>query len=122
MSAQQLRLKSCPWCGGENLDTFETDGEDVAVACQDCWAWGPCVNCDEVEDDIAAHEEAMRRWSKRPVEEELLAACAAGRLLLFGMLSCEKGWGDYAVWPEDAEGKRVYDLIRAAIAKARGRT
>jgi len=58
------KIKPCPFCGGTDAQTFDMDdGDYTAVACPNCWAWGPCVYVGEMEDLEA---EAIKRWNERP--------------------------------------------------------
>ncbi|GIV81806.1 MAG: hypothetical protein KatS3mg051_1160 [Anaerolineae bacterium] len=59
-----MKLMPCPWCSGENLETFMLD-EVVFVRCRDCCAAGPQVLVAEYEDDLAAELQAKIEWNRR---------------------------------------------------------
>jgi hypothetical protein len=65
---EELRTKDpllpCPWCGGDNLETFltrEAVGVIEYVQCMDCTSCGP------------DHKEG-RHWNKRPGKHDVLCA------------------------------------------------
>lgn len=49
-------LKSCPFCGGEDLQVINVYGEDYYVDCLTCTACGPSGD---------TYEEAIEAWNRR---------------------------------------------------------
>jgi len=42
-------LKSCPFCGSEDLSTVEEEGLCICITCEDCGAKGPVAVISEGE-------------------------------------------------------------------------
>ena len=104
------KLSRCPFCESTNAALVEFRCGDVWVECQDCGAVGPTANVALEMPDRKA--EAIALWSKRPVEDALLAACEAALATLEHHYS--------SLYSNPGGEVRIYTQLRDAIAKAKG--
>ena len=75
-----VKLRLCPFCGGDNIEIIKKSGIVATVRCQDCWADGPTkvltdyIETEDCSDDAAweeakskATKDAIEAWNRRPL-------------------------------------------------------
>ena len=88
MSVEKIKLKPCPFCGGE-VEFSDYGFEDWTVYCKSCGI--NMLAPGSEEGYIATREEAAKAWNRRAVPKttQILADTLDGTPLLY---PCDKLW------------------------------